>query len=200
MKTILPNILRFFIIITVLGIAASCFSSSFSKRKYTKGSFNDRIQMNSSNDEKVIREKLKSTSANDDNSANNIKKGDLEINEPLRLMKQPSSDKYEEADRHTLIVGHKKMLALEAFKIQNKSINEVTKKLSSEVRSNFKTKSSAPPYIDSEIVGAVLFLGGILFLLIYCIVALATGLEVGCLMVSIGFVMMGVGAIMLYVL
>ncbi len=195
MKYLTAQLLRICFIIAILAIVVSCFNSSFSKRKYTKGTYKDRIEINSRNHENGDGDRDEQGRAEEDSS---------EENEESLAQKTVSSstgkknttvhtDYVNSTETHHSLHSNKAKSKVDSF--QKVKVVESVKKATENVKSTVGEKKSkkAADFYWSDF-GWIMMAVGLLLMLITAIVMLFTGGS-GCVLIIISFSLVCLGAL-----
>jgi hypothetical protein len=195
MKDLTAQLMRICFIVAILAIVVSCFNSSFSKRKYTKGTYKDRIEINSRNHENGDGDRDKHSRAEEDSS---------EENEESLAQKTVSSsagkknstvhrDYLNSTETHQSLQSIKAKSKEDSF--QKVKVIESVKKATENVKSTVGEKKSkkAADFYWSDF-GWIMMAVGLLLMLITAIVMLVSGGS-GCVLIIISFTLVCLGAV-----
>ncbi len=193
-KVLTAQLLRFCSIIAILAIVVSCFNSSFSKRKYTKGNYKDRIEINSRSHEKGADNDKKSLAIeeNSDEVKKSLAQKKVLSNQGKNITTAQTNHLNSEETHHSL---HSNKATSKVDSFQKVKVVESVKKATDNVKSTVgekKSKKSADFYWGD--FGWIMMAVGLLLMLITAIVMLLTGGS-GCVLIIISFSLVCIGAL-----
>jgi hypothetical protein len=199
MKNYVVHFIRVGMLIALLASVVSCFSSSFSKRKYTKGYYTDRVNIPASKHGDKISDRVSTIMLQDDLELSLSDLEDVEIN-----LLSSYSDHYTQdvktdlrGDELQNISEDKKVKKLKHYsELKKDTVYKSVKNATSFVTSKIEQKKSQMDFYLSD-WGVVLAAIGIVLIVIACFVLLLTESS-GCALVIIGFVLMSVGFLMAF--
>jgi hypothetical protein len=194
MKVLTAQLLRICFIIAILAIVVSCFNSSFSKRKYTKGNYKDRIEINSRSHEKGADndKKILAIEENSDEVKKSLAHKKVLSNQGKNNTTAQTNYLNSEETHHSL-QSNKAKSKTDAF--QKVKVVESVKKATDNVKSTVgekKSKKAADFYLSD--FGWIMMAVGLLLMLITAFVMLFTGGS-GCVLIIISFSMVCIGAL-----
>jgi hypothetical protein len=199
MKNYVVHFIRVGMLIALLASVVSCFSSSFSKRKYAKGYYTDRVNIPTSKHGDKISDRVSTIMLQDDLKLSPSDLEDVEIN-----LLSSYSDHYTQdvktdlrGDELQNISEDKKVKKLKHYsELKKDTVYKSVKNATSFVTSKIEQKKSQMDFYLSD-WGVVLAAIGIVLIVIACFVLLLTESS-GCALVIIGFVLMSVGFLMAF--
>jgi hypothetical protein len=194
MKDLTAHLLRICFITAILAIVVSCFNSSFSKRKYTKGNYKDRIEFNSGNHEKGADNDKKNLAIeeNSDNVKKSLAQRKVLSNQGKNNTTAQTNHLNSEQTHHSLQSNKVKS---KADPFQKVKVVEPIKKVTDKGKSTVEQKKSRMPadFYWSDF-GWIMMAVGLLLMLITAIIMLVTGGS-GCVLIIISFTLVCLGAV-----